>query len=295
MNTTKQGKTLRMLMPQWQGGDYDLSVPTGELYPLGARMLAWLAPKSDAPLVEVPVEPFTGAPRTTQNGVVRQDVVLRQLRAARKVIDEHRPDRIVMFGGDCLVSQAPFAYLNEIYEGKVGILWIDTHPDISTPGMHDREHAMVLGNLLGQGDPLFAKEVKRPFKVDQVLIIGVDSCRKAEEEAVRQMNLRLVPTTDVIAGGNSILHWVRENKFEKIAVHFDLDVLDPKSFYSQLPMDPGGASFPVTPGKLTIPQVTKLVQDVSATADVVGLSFAEHMPWDARNLKRMMEDLPIMK
>ncbi len=38
-----------------------------------------------------------------------------------------------MFGGDCLVDQASFAYLNERYKGNIGILWIDAHSDISTP------------------------------------------------------------------------------------------------------------------------------------------------------------------
>ena len=41
-------KTIRLLMPQWQGGNN----PT---YQLGARMLAWLAPPSKATLFEVPV------------------------------------------------------------------------------------------------------------------------------------------------------------------------------------------------------------------------------------------------
>ncbi|WP_233711056.1 hypothetical protein [Lederbergia citrisecunda] len=43
-----KGKTLRLLMPQWQGG-YN---PT---YYLGALLLNWLAPASDDVQVEVPV------------------------------------------------------------------------------------------------------------------------------------------------------------------------------------------------------------------------------------------------
>lgn len=36
-------KTIRLLMPQWQGGDYDLPPVTGEIYPLGARLLSFLS------------------------------------------------------------------------------------------------------------------------------------------------------------------------------------------------------------------------------------------------------------
>lgn len=41
---TERCKTLRLLIPEWQSGDYD-SQPSGEIYPLGARLLAFLAPK----------------------------------------------------------------------------------------------------------------------------------------------------------------------------------------------------------------------------------------------------------
>ncbi len=296
MSTTKQQKTLRLLMPQWQGGDYDIKPSSGLIYPMGARLLAFLAPESDAPLVEVPVEAYTGTPRPKQNGVVWQDVVLRQLRAARNIIDAHAPDRIIMFGGDCHVSQAPFAYLNERYQGNVGLLWIDTHPDIATPKDRDREHTMVLGNLMGKGDPFFAAEVKTPFKPEHVMLIGIDGFNAPYERAcVEEMGLRTVSPKDVADNSEAVLSWIKDNKFEHVVIHFDLDALDPKLFYSQLTMNPGAEPFNTVTGKLAIPQVTRIIKDVSAIADVVGFSFAEHMPWDALNLKNMMEQFAFMK
>jgi arginase len=296
MDSAKQ-KTLRLLMPQWQGGDYDLSIPTRQLYPLGARILAFLAPESDAPLVEVPVEAYTGAPRTKQNGVVQQDVVLGQLRAARKIIDQHAPDRIIMFGGDCLVNQAPFSYLNERYHGKFGVLWLDAHPDVSTPQIHDREHAMVLGNLMGGGDPVFAQEVKMPLKANQVLIVGVDGYNDPREEIIiKNIGLPVLHLKGVAENSGGILRWIRDNKFDHVAIHLDLDVLDPKFFYSQFSNDPVATKKSnATLGKLTIPQVSRIINDVSGAADVVGFGITEHMPWDASNLKNMMEQFSFMK
>lgn len=283
-------------MPQWQGGDYDLSVRTGELYPLGARILAFIAPQSDAPLIEVPVEPYTGAERTKQNGVVWQDVVLRQMQAAQKIIEEHEPDRIVTFGGDCLVNQAPFDYLNGRYKGNLGIVWIDAHPDISTPQNHDREHAMVLGNLLGGGDPVLAKAVKNPFTPDQALIIGVEKYNSpSEEETVKTTGLHVLAMRDVSENSNPVVGWIRENNFDNIAIHLDLDALDPKSFYSQYPNDPGAEPSDGALGRLSFPQVTRLIKDISDAANMVSLGITEHMPWDARNLKHMMEQFPIMQ
>ena len=115
-NEQNKLKTLRLLMPQWQGG-YDESEFPGQIYPLGARLLAWLAPESDAPLVEVPVEPWTGAAPVKEGGVFYRQELLRQMQAARSIIDAHTPDRVITFGGDCLISQAPFSYLNERYKG----------------------------------------------------------------------------------------------------------------------------------------------------------------------------------
>ncbi|WP_370552746.1 arginase family protein [Commensalibacter sp. M0355] len=107
---------------------------------------------------------------------------MHQLKATQKIIDEHEPDRIITFGGTCIVSQAPFAYLNKHYNGKIGLLWIDSHPDISTPKHFDREHAMILGNLLGKGDPYLANEVRLAFKANQVLIIGIHNYNNAYEK-----------------------------------------------------------------------------------------------------------------
>lgn len=42
-------KTLRLLMPQWQGGNNPPNV-------LGAHLLNWLAPNTDGPFEEVPVD-----------------------------------------------------------------------------------------------------------------------------------------------------------------------------------------------------------------------------------------------
>ena len=296
MSMTNQRKTLRLLMPQWQGGDYDLSIRTGELYPLGSRILAFLAPKSDAPLIEVPIAPYTGAERPRENGVVWQSVVLQQMRAARDIIAEHAPDRVIAFGGDCLISQAPLDYLNGRYQGNLGVLWIDAHPDVSTPADHDREHAMVLGNLLGGGDPVFAKEVKNQLKARQVMIIGVEKYNSdAEKETVKQFGLPVLQAGDVAENSDAVLRWIRENTFDNIAIHFDLDVLDPKVFYSQFPMDPDAKPSGTALGKLTFPQATRLITDVAGAANVVGLGIAEHMPWDARNLKHMMEQFSFMK
>ncbi|MDP9813949.1 arginase family enzyme [Rhizobium tibeticum] len=72
------------------------------------------------------------------------------------------PDRILTIGGNCLVDLAPIAYLNKRYNGRLGVLWIDAHPDVQTFKETHQGNAQVLGMLLGRGDPDFVAEVDVP-------------------------------------------------------------------------------------------------------------------------------------
>lgn len=289
-------KTLRLLMPQWQGG-YDESPFPGQIYPLGARLLAWLAPQSSAPLVEVPVEPWVdGAPAPREGNVFYRQQLLRQMRAARSIIEAHAPERIITFGGDCLISQAPFAYLNERHAGKLGILWIDAHPDVTTPRDFDHAHAMVLGNLLGEGEPLMADEVARPLSPAQVALVGVDNVLPHERATIDRLGLTVIPSADVMRGGKAVTDWIKAQGFTRVAIHLDLDVLDPVFFRALLFSNPSVEEhIEAEHGKTRMEHIATLLKDVAGAADVVGMSFAEHMPWDALNLKSMLDELSFLR
>ena len=102
--STKKETTLRLNMPQWQGGNvHD--------YYFGSALLAWLAPRATGPVETVPVpEPQPGATLDVENGMLGRAALLQQARTARQAIEKHRPDRIVTLGGDCLIDLAPMAY-----------------------------------------------------------------------------------------------------------------------------------------------------------------------------------------
>ncbi|TXM99221.1 arginase family protein [Methylobacterium sp. WL103] len=123
---TEDLKTLRLVLPHWQGGNK----PT---YQLGSRLLAWLAPDNGDLTVEVPVPKPDGRKLPVEDGVVGKSEVLDVARATRAIIEQHQPDRIVTFGGDCMVSIAPFSFLARKHEGDVAVLWIDAHPDVTIP------------------------------------------------------------------------------------------------------------------------------------------------------------------
>lgn len=280
-------ETLRLLMPQWQGGN-------NPLYSFGAKLLALLAPSSEnIPQVEVPIEPYDGIALPNENGVVARSVLLRQLQSAVKIIEAYQPNRIIVFGGDCLVSQAPFAYLNEKYNGKLGVLWLDAHPDVSTPEMHNHEHAMVLGNLFGEGDSEFAVHVKAPLNPKLVMYGGLQEMTPQETQIVERLQLRKVGPRELADDSSPILEWIEENRIQQLAIHFDLDVLDPRLFRSLLFSEPGGAPVDASSGEMTLSQIARVIKEVSSKTDVVGLSIAEHLPWDALNLHKFLSSLPI--
>ncbi|CBJ41103.1 Arginase/agmatinase/formiminoglutamase (plasmid) [Ralstonia solanacearum CMR15] len=290
MSRTHPTRTLRLLMPQWQGGN-------NPPYHFGAQLLAWLAPPADGPVETVDIAPHGADPLPTERGIVGRSALLAQLRSARECIDRHRPDRIVVLGGDCLVDLAPFAYLNERYDGDLAVLWIDAHPDVMTPRDFRHAHAMVLGNLLGEGDPDFVAAVRRPLRPTHVMHAGLQETLPVEAAFIRRLGLRHAGPDALAEHSQPVLRWLRETGARHVAIHFDLDVLDPTRFRSLLfanPAAPAGAFDGVARGAMSIDQVVRLIQDVAQAADVVGLGIAEHLPWDALAMKAMLERLPLI-
>ena len=70
-----------------------------------------------------------------------------------------------------------------------------------------------------------------------------------------------------------------------VAVHFDLDVLDPLEFNSAVGHDPDG---------LRAEAAIRLLADVAQVVDIVGLGITEYSPRDAMLLSDMLRRLPIV-
>ncbi|MFA1029219.1 Arginase/agmatinase/formiminoglutamase [Pseudomonas syringae pv. helianthi] len=287
---THSDKTLRLIFPQWQGGN---NAP----YYFGAQLLAWLAPDATGPVEQVDVTEPDDQPLELQNNIIARHALLAQLDLARRLIDRHQPDRLVVLGGDCLVDLAPFAYLNERYDGDLAVLWVDAHPDVLTPKDFPHAHAMVMGNLLGEGDEDFVNAVKCPIKPANVMYAGLQDTLEAETAFIKRLGLRSAGAQALAHTSAPVLQWLKEAGARHLAIHLDLDVLDPALFRSLLFAQPGvpAAHFEgVAQGKMTIEQVVRLLADVASVVDVVGLGIAEHLPWDALALKNMLTKLPLL-
>ncbi|MDX8534723.1 arginase family protein [Mesorhizobium sp. VK25A] len=289
--TTTNGKTLRLHMPQWQGGNL-------EEYHLSSRLLSWLLPLAQGPEETVTVPPPGDGPALDiEDGILAKQALLAQARAARAAVERHQPDKVLTIGGDCLVDLAPIAYLNKRYSGNIGVLWIDAHPDVQTPEETPHGHAQVLGMLLGEGDPDFVAEVDVPLDPARVMYAGLDEWSPAENEFLVRMGLRSAGSGEVAESSSTVLQWLERQGIEQLAVHFDVDVIRPQSFRPILFNKPGtGTDFlkGVPRGRLEPEHVLRLLDDVAGACNIVGLAITEYMSWDAVQTQRLLRRLPLV-
>lgn len=282
--------TLRLNMAQWQGGNEPA-------YHFGAELLRFLAPKATGPEETVPVDdPADGAVQENENGIMGRAAVVRQAKAARALIDKHAPDRIAALGGDCLIDLAPMAYLRERYGTGLGVLWIDSHPDVIGPAHFAHSHAHVLGALLGVGDPELDAEVAVKLDPAKVIYAGLRDWSEPEGEIIARLGLQNLTADDLAETSRPILDWIGAQGITHLAIHFDLDVLDARLFSPLLfnnPHVPAETWEGIPQGEMTLEQVMRLLGDVAQACDVVGLAIAEHLPWDMIRLKNALAEMPL--
>lgn len=213
-------KTIRLVISDWQGGD-------NPVYALGAKILKAIAPANDnqpTVTIDIPTEPTN---LVKENGVTGQSIVKETLLKAKDALNQHNPAKVITLGGNCQVSQAPIDYLNGQYD-HLGVIWVDAHPDISTPDNYPNEHAMVLGNLLQKGDPFFNQLVDHPLKPEQIFYAGLQEPNNAEKVILPADGLEYQHHQELSL--TSVKAWVKENAIQHLYIHFDIDVLSPNIF-----------------------------------------------------------------
>ena len=240
--------TTVLCIPQWQGS----AASRAPLLAAGARRTAELVPA--AARVTVPVLDADGP---IDAGVRALDVIRENARLARSALAAI-DDVVLTAGGDCGVELAPIAAARARHGERLTVLWIDAHPDVSTPETlpSGSFHAMVLRTLLGDGAaPLVPDE---PLTPGQVILAGVRSFVPGQREYLARAGIRQY--------GSDELERAVDGLAGPVYVHVDLDVLDPAEF--------GSTGYPVPGG----PSVDRVVELVSRVGEVVGASITEHAP-----------------
>ena len=284
--------TLRLIYPQWQGGFVDRWMPdipaedASRGYYLGARLLNLLAPESSQKTVEVPISQDIND-REVEKGISARQIILKQTKAALEKVRENNPDRIVTLGGECSVSVVPFTYLAGKYPDDVAVVWIDAHPDVNLPyDEYKGYHAMALTACLGMGDEEIIGTLPGKFDTSKALIVGVRSWDKGMQERQKELGIKGLSPGEVADNSLAIMEWLKASGVSKVVVHFDLDVLDPAEIIAGVGVEPNG---------MKIKEVVRVINDIAAEYDLVGLTVAEPMPRIAIKIKNMLNQLPLLK
>ena len=283
--------TIRLVYPQWQGGIVSHWMP--ELAPddasrgywLGAQLLNMLAPAGSAKTVQVPVS-LDISERKIENGIMDYAIIVAQTKAALATLEVENPDAVVTLGGECSVSVPPFAYLAAKYPDDVALVWLDAHPDICLPyAEYTGYHAMAVTALMGRGDEKLAQMLPGRIDPSRILIAGLRSWDKGMQERQRELGIRGLSPQEVARDSSAILDWLKETGASKTLIHFDLDVLDPAEIIAGVGVEPGG---------MKMDEAVRVINDIAAATDLVGLTIAEPMPRLAIRLKNMLSKMPLL-
>lgn len=287
---TSMNKTIRLIYPQWQGGIVSHWMPdipaddSSRGYYLGAQLLNMLAPETDSEIFEVPVS--LNPERKAQDGVMDKVALKTQTRAALDILEKANPDKIVTLGGECAVSVVPFTYLAKKYDNDVAIIWIDAHPDINLPGdEYQGYHAMALTAAMGMGDSDIINMLPAKFDTSKALIVGLRSWDKGMKERQKELGIKGLSPEELSKDSSAVLDWLKNTGVKKVVIHFDLDVIDPDEMIAGVGVEPNG---------MKIDDVVRVINDINANYEIVGLTIAEPMPRIAIKLRNMMSKLPLL-
>lgn len=284
-------KTIRLIYPQWQGGDItrwipEISAPAlaARGYFLGAQLLDFLAPDNGQQKFTVPINTDIKE-RKTVDGVLDRDDIALQTKAALDILNIERPDKIITLGGECSVSIAPFTYLANKYKEDIAMVWIDAHPDITLPGdVYTGYHAMAVTACMGLGDKKIISQLPAKISPDKILFVCLRDWER-DEIKVRQheYGIKHLTPEDVATDSSTVTSWLKGCGASHVVVHFDMDVLDPTDII---------AAVGVVPNGMKMDEVVRIINDIANEKELVGLTVAEPMPRIAIRLKNMLSQLP---
>jgi arginase len=167
-----------------------------------------------------------------------QKILANSLSLADKVGLAAQDSLPVILGGDHTISigtMAGMAKLSEKTGLPLGILWVDTHPDICTPTTSSSKnmHGMTIAAILGQFDGAFSRITNnraRPTP-DKVAYVGLRDVDPPEKETIKRLKIPAFTMSDIdYKGLGSVLDQALKIVTTGTCgflLSFDLDVCDP--------------------------------------------------------------------
>lgn len=102
----------------------------------------------------------------------------------------------------------------------------------------------------------------------------------------QELGIKGLSPADVAKDSKAILDWLKSTGVSKVLIHFDLDVLDPTEIIAGVGVEKDG---------MKMAEAVRVINDIAAHYELVGLTVAEFMPRIAIKMKRMLGELPLLK
>jgi len=212
------------------------------------------------------------------------DVCTQVARETRAALDAGRFPLLLggdhsLAGGSIAGAAAHFATRGQ----RIGVIWLDAHGDLHTPGSSrsGNVHGMPLAHLLGHGDPAFANVAGITPALDRehLALVGVRDLDAPEREHAREWKLRVLTMRAIDERG---VRSVMEEAIEAasaagagIWASFDMDCLTPEQA-------PGVGT--AVPGGMTYREAHLAMEMLADTGKLVGMDLVEVNPvLDERN------------
>jgi len=160
---------------------------------------------------------------------------------------------------------------------RIGVIWIDAHADLNTPGSSKsgNVHGMPLAHLLGHGDSALASVagVRPAVRANNVAIVGLRDADDAEREHIAKWKLRALTMRAIDERGvRSVMDEaiaIASDETAGIWVSFDLDCLTPEAA-------PGVGT--AVPGGMTFREAHLAMEMLADTGRVIGIDLVEVNP-----------------
>jgi arginase len=186
----------------------------------------------------------------------------------------------ILLGGDHSLaagSVAGAAAYHAARNQRVGLIWIDAHADLNTPGSSrsGNVHGMPLAHLLGHGDSALAAVggIKPAVRASNVAIVGLRDADEAEREHIAKWKVRALTMRAIDERGvRSVMDEaiaIASDGTAAIWVSFDLDCLTPEAA-------PGVGT--AVPGGMTYREAHLAMEMLADTGHVIGIDLVEVNP-----------------
>ena len=237
---------LVLAYPQWQGSG------RFENLARGAQASADVC-AAYGPLARVAVTDEGEA----SGGINRWTAILRQFHAAKSILNERQPGRILTAGGDCSCDIAVIDYLLRRYP-DLTVIWIDAHLDANTAmtSPSGNFHGMPVAMIMGAAPVELSSHLGRPLSPSSFRYVSAHVGDEGEWAFQREQGLGWLDPDQPPSG--------------PVHIHFDLDALDPAEFPH--------VAYPE--GKLSLEAGLSLVRAVGSSGNIVGLTITEFAPAD---------------